>query len=221
MTNNTKAHETIGRYRVVIPDQYLALLESTEDPVRIRGTKYTRYTWRGVPGRLCDVIVADSLVRHKPHTETAGGVVLDVTSHRPHNLPPALAETVWAAAPEGTVIEIGAKTGKFDGASRRRYALRWFSDRTQLEAIPHADIRIVPSDEELLIVVRPRDGAPPIVDTFARLRGTLDGYDMERIVHWHGRRYFTHLDYQNEVIPAARTQKLAAANPAPKWLWVV
>lgn len=196
MTGETKAHRLIARYRVALPAHYLGLLEATGDPVRIRGTKYGRYTFRGVPGRRCDVIVADSVMAHAADAH----VVLDVTDHRPQALPPHHADLV---------MEIGEKRGKYDGAVRRRYALRRFMPQ-QIDAIPWADLRIVDTlaegetAGEIMIVVRPRDGSAPVVDTFERLVDSLDDYDLERIALWHGRRYYAHLAYEGEVKPAAK-----------------
>lgn len=209
MTNTPRAVTRIGRYRVTLPAAFLPLLERTEDRVRIRKTPYDRFTFRGVPGRLCDVIVAEAVLRHR-HDER---IVVEVSDQRPH-------EAFNLDDPEfaSLVMEVGEKIGKFDGAHRRRYAVRPPPAAAELAEIPWADVRIVADESEIMLVVRPRDGTAPIVDTFARLRTALEGYDMERIVLWHGRRYFTHLPY-DELVQAAKDWGLevTATNAAASW----
>lgn len=183
-----KAHTLLARHRVNIPHHYLRMLEATGDPVRIRGTLYSRYTWRGVPGRYCDVIVADAIMGHRVSPDH---VVLDVTHHRPQELPPNL------------VLEVGTKYGKYDGAGRRRYALRQFP-ADQIEAIPWADLRIVeqpdPTDKsgkagELMIVIRPREvGEVPHVDTWPQYQHVIDPENIEALFCDQGYNFYRHLD---------------------------
>jgi hypothetical protein len=207
----SKSVSTLARYRVNLPARYLGLLERTHDPVRIRKTLYGRYTFRGVPGREVDVIIAEAALAHRDDD----AVVLEVSDQRPHQLPPAL---------QDVVLEVGEKAGKYDGALRRRYAIRqWPRDR--LDEIPWADLRILHEDAEdgqpgaLVVIVRPRDGGPTITDQFRVLRGNLEGYDLSRIIGWHWRRYFTHLTDQDRVRAFANAweAEVTASGEAASW----
>lgn len=195
----------LARYRVGLPAKYLTMLESTHDPVRIRGTRYQRYTWRGVPGRLCDVIVADAILSHRDDE----ALVLDISDQRAQELPPAI---------QDVVLEIGDKAGRYDGAIRRRYALRQFS-RHQLDGIPQADLRVIADEDELVVLVRPRAAhRQPIIDTFKRLRQTLEGYNMSAIAIWHWTRYYRHLPYDDaEAAAKAWAAEVQATGEAASW----
>ncbi|MGH8569584.1 MAG: hypothetical protein ACREXU_16655, partial [Gammaproteobacteria bacterium] len=144
----------IARYLVHLPRRYLALLESTQDSVRIRGTRYRRFTFRGVPARRCDVIVAESLMAHRREPEE---VVLEITDGAGDALGQEYAECV---------LEIGDKVGRYDGAVRRRYAIRVFTDHSRLIVLPRADLKIMADETELLVMVRPErpEHGQPLVD---------------------------------------------------------
>lgn len=184
--SNKKTVSIQARYLVKLPAQFLSLVDRTQDPVRIHGTRYSRYTFRGVPGRLCDLIVADCLESHRQEPES---VVLEISDQRPHELSPAHADLV---------MEIGIKKGKYDGSERRRYALRYFREK-DLGGIEQADLRLVATEEELLVIVRPRDGSAPIVDTWPRLRSFQVGDDLSKIIGHHWRSWYTHLTDQEQM----------------------
>lgn len=224
-----RATHLIARYRVDLPAHYLSLLERTEDPVRIRGTRYARYTFRGVPGRIADVIVAEAIERHayeareatlaERHARTPDlSVVLDVSDQRPQALPPALADVV---------LELGDRAGKFDGAVRRRYALRYFSDAAAREAIPRAKLRIIREEDQdardgrgsLLVIVRPEDGSAPHVDDLRMLRSDLEDYALARVAGWHWRRFYPFLTDQEQMRAwcDAWAAEVQASGEANRW----
>jgi hypothetical protein len=204
----TKAITILARYRVTLPTQYLSLLDRTHDPVRINGTRYARYTWHGVPGRLCDVIIGESVLEHRDDE----AVVLEISDMRPHKLPPDL---------QDVILEVGEKAGKYDRAIRRRYALRRFP-RRMLDEIPRADLRVSVfsgmGEDELTVLIRPHDGGTPLVDTFRRLRGDLDGYDMARIIGWHWSRYYRHIPHDDaSALADSWAAEVASTGEAASW----
>ncbi|MGH8709719.1 MAG: hypothetical protein ACREVA_00095 [Burkholderiales bacterium] len=185
MTNIT----LLGRYRVSLRPAYLSLLEKTTDSVSIRGTPYERFTWRGVPGKYCDVIIARSIYEHRYEGES----VLDISEQKPTALPEKWKECA---------LELGRKAAKYDRIKRLRYAIRrWPKDR--IRNLPRADLRIClnPPEEtsvhgSITIIVRPESG-PAHVDEFACLRSELEGSELARIPGWHWRKFFTHLTDQD------------------------
>ena len=198
----------MARYRVTLPARMQDILIRTEDRVRIRGTRYQRFVFRGVPGRHADCIVAEAIFHHLHDNR----LMLDVVDQQPQRT------DFYDDEMPDIVIEAGEKIGRYDGAARRRYALRPMTDPQQLAATPWADIRIIDADDELTVIIRPRDDAAPIVDFFPRLRASLDDYNLASIVRWHAKRWFTHLAPEEiEEIAASWEMEVKATGMAGAW----
>ncbi|HXQ33580.1 MAG TPA: hypothetical protein VN843_06120 [Anaerolineales bacterium] len=154
------------RYRVPIDQlkEVMNLLDPTEDGVSIRGTKYGRYTFVGVPGRICDVIVTDSLKNTLDEE-----VVLEVsekTGKYSGNKRRRFAFRQW---PKAKILDIQPRN------------LTISNTKECIEISVSSRSRLT-SDEEITIVER-----------FEKLRSNLKGYDIGAIMMWQYRRYFQHL----------------------------
>lgn len=173
----------IGRFRVPSLRPLIAVAHTTEQIVRIRETRYRRALLRGVPGRHADLIIMERLLEGT--RREADVPVIEVTD-RSDPIGPA-----WQP-----VLEIATKAGRYDGAIRRRYALRLFQ-RGCANDLSLADLRVsADGDDWMEILVLPRD-APALIDRWPRLRARLDDYDLSRVAGWHWRRYFRHLKDQD------------------------
>lgn len=213
------------KHRFEIRAAHITLLrgecETTEDTAwigrRSQNQRLRKHTLRGVPGRLVDVLLPDTIYQ----TETYA-------------------------------LEIGTKSGKYDGHLRTRITVRrWQAD----QYLANGQVLICDEDEcpsgleweglpksydsATWCVVSacwaPRtvnhDGANGLVDIhldggswiecFPRLKSDLSGYDLPALVCWQWKRYYKFLDAET-VEPAAqafeslhpeiRSKTLAEAN---------
>jgi hypothetical protein len=192
-----RAVQTIGRWRVPSLDALLAQAVPTKQIVRIRGTAYTRATLRGVPAKHADMIILDRLLASRQRPERTAPV-LEVTD-RGDYLGPA-----WQP-----VVEVASKAGRYDGAVRRRYALRLF-DAASAAALPLADLRVVEDGPDWIeVMILPRD-APAIIDRWPRLRADLSDYELWRIWAWHYARYYSFLGLDTADEPSELKQHALA-----------
>lgn len=173
----------LKQYRVVFPSRYLDLIHMTGQGVRIRKTKYTRALFNGVPGKQCDLIIADSIAGHKYE----GDCALEISEHK-EELQDQFKEDIECT------FEIGEKKGKYDHAIRDRYAIRRFSMH-DLELLPRADLRIVldMDADELTILIRPWNNDPIYAKTYplSRIVGTTE--NVHNVIWYHIHKYFGHL----------------------------
>jgi hypothetical protein len=196
----------IGRFRVPTLAPMIELAVTTEQVVRIRETPYRRATLRGVPGKHADLIIIERLLTGRRRAEHEVPV-LEVTD-RADPLGPA-----WQP-----VLEVGFKAGRYDGAIRRRYALRLFR-APAAAGLSLADLRVVEDGPDWLeIIIAPRD-APALIDRWPRLRADLDDYDLSRIAGWHWRNYYRHLtdEDQTRLICDQWEQEVRASGIADDW----
>lgn len=185
MSKRDPSVSLLGRYRVQVGDHHLRQFVQTEQVVRLRprrgpAVEYIRHTLRGVPGRHADAIIARSLM--------PGEAVLDVADYT---------SPVCGPGFQDCVLELGQKAGRYDGAKRRRYALRRFP-RHDLEALPRAELRIIAQPAEgdepgrMTLIVRPwADDQAPIVDEWPMLRTDLCDYELWRVWAWQYARYYS------------------------------
>lgn len=87
----------------------------------------------------------------------------------------------------GWLVEIGDKTGKYDGAIRRRLTLRRY--KPSLRLVQWRAIEIQRTDRQTTVMVGDHHGV------YDRLRGDLDPErgGVREIVWWHVHRYYVHL----------------------------
>lgn len=174
----------VGQFRVPTLAPLLDCAVLTAQSVNIRKARYVRATLRGVPAKHADLIIAEPLAQRMPRRANAVPVI-EITD-REDPLGPA-----WSA-----VIEVATKSGRYDGAVRRRYALRLFHQQAAA-ALPLADLRVTPDgDDWIEVLILPRD-RPAIIDRWPRLRADLDDYDLARVAGWQWRHYYRHLTDQD------------------------
>lgn len=156
---------SLHRFRVSIDDAecILSMCESTADPVWLsRHVICDRYTLRGVPGRLVDLIADRTLL--SPHDER-----------------------------DCVVMEIGRKTGRYDGAERLRICLRWQQGH-QCRGIPEVVVGFTGDPGEYVGLQAITGDDVLWGESWACLRSDLAGYDLPRVLTWHWARYYRHLD---------------------------
>lgn len=200
------AHDMRVMERVLVPhgtaEAVRPLLERTEDCVHVGKETCDRYTLRGVPARLIDVLVTRRLDLSQPDA--------DNEFFRP------------------LVVEIGRKAGRFDGAERWRLCLRLWSSRQNQWAdeqnVMHpvhvgGTLAVAAVPNAVVVTVAWADGS--WVQVFPALRSDLAQYDLRKIVLWHYERYYRFLAYADaEALansfeashPELRTLTLAEAN---------
>lgn len=165
-------------------------LEVTEDPERIRGARYLRFTLRGVPAKRCDVIVLAAIAARLQAGEPIDRTVL---------------------------FEAVRKSGKYDGGVRRRYAVRRLGQRDEREASATHSLRVVAQGGIVYVNVRRTDDVVEISEIYDQLRADLDGYNLARVPGWQWRRYFTHLTDQDEMRAFCDAWAVEVAEVAQGW----
>ncbi len=119
-------------------------------------------------------------------------------------------------------VEIGQKTGRFDGATRTQIVVRhWYSDRPE-QMPPFGWLRITQEDEQgRFVTVSAQWAGGSYLEHFGRLKSDLAGYDLAAIVMWHHSRYYQCVPYEEArlladgfkaMFPEIRGMTLAEAN---------
>lgn len=160
-------------------------LEPTEDIVRLsRSCACRRHTLRGVPGSRLDVLVDVRLI--------------DSIEYPTGEIPPAKdgSEVVeiggWRLR---IIVERVSKRGRYDGCTRDRIAFR-LAPASTTGPLVSLDVDITAQGEagggQWVVDIDDYAGerTERWIGTYERLRDTLDGYDVRRIVMWHWQRYY-------------------------------
>lgn len=108
------------------------------------------------------------------------------------------------------VVEVLSKAGRYDGTRRDRVTLRRMPGH-QVTHLGDAPVRVIIGESHLNVAVRSWSGRYP------RLRSSLDGYNLARIVMWHWRRYYLHLTDQDGVRELADAWAAEHASSDSDW----
>ena len=172
----------MATYRIQPTVQIGGFLTKSSDPIWIGSYRYTRYFFPCVPGRKLDVIIADSVRGHVDDDS----LVIEVNDMHPY---------VMAHGSSNLEEEARLKPGvlKSQYETRRRYAIRHLMEH-DISHIQWADLHIMRDSSELMITVRPRTGAAPLVDKWTLIDDQFDPIGCAAIVNYQRWKWFTHLD---------------------------